>query len=194
MVILFPYDTDDLSTLAPAKVMGGLSTPILKNYDYLPLAVRKIPARKRITVLREYIDRTDFLGLVTGTYTFMRPWCHFAMVYAISKNQPLMDIDTTFISDGWDNELTSGPNAFKRVRYVIEQSMVNFYVVDSFLEVVWRKRLSLPRKQVKYRFYGKSGFMDEVAPRHEWTADRADRYFPDWVKESIYLSGITALH
>ena len=189
MVILFPYDTDDLDTLAEVKVQSGLNTPILKNYDYIPLPVRKIPARKRIPVLRQYIDRTDFLGLVSGTYTFMRPWAFFTMVYSISKNRPLMDIDTTFVRDGWDNELTSGPNPFTRVRYAIERSRVNFYTVDSVLEVVWRKRLSLPRSQVTYRFEGKSGFMNEVGLRHVWTEDRADQYFPLWVEEALYLAG-----
>lgn len=189
MIILFPYDTDDLSTLAQVKVTAGLSTPVLNNYDYIPLSVRTIPPRKRIPVLREYIDRTDFFALVCGTYTFMRPWSHFAMVYAISKNYPLMDIDTTFIRDGWDNELTQGPNPFLRVRYAIEGARVNIYVVDSLLEVVWRQRLSLPRSRVTYRFYGKSGFMDEVAPRHEWAAENANVNFPRWVEESLYLAG-----
>lgn len=190
MVILFPYDTDDLNTLAREKVRAGISTPILKNYQYIPLNVRDIPSRNRNKVLREYIDKTDFFALVSGTYTFMRPWCHNSMVYAFSKNRPLLDVDTALISDGWDNELTEGPNPFSRIRWVIKDPFIELYVLDSVLEVVWRKKAQIPRRTVRYRFTGERGLLDDVAPRVEWTRDRADLFLPQWLKRSIWLAGL----
>lgn len=190
MNILFPYDTDDLGIFAETKVAIGTSTPILRNYNYTPLPVRKIPPRKRNRVLREYIDKTDVFALVSGTWTFMRPWCHFSMAYAFTRNRPLMDIDTTFIRDGWDNELTSGPNPFSRVRWTIQGPTVQVYTADPIFEVTWRKRASLARTSVRYRLQGDDGFVDEVAPRYEWTRDNADQNFSQWLERSIWLAGL----
>jgi hypothetical protein len=190
VIILFPYDTEDLDTLARVKVQSGLATPVLKNYEYIPLNVRDIPVRKRQRVLREYIDKTDFFALVSGTYTFMRPWCHNAMVYAFLKNRPLMDVDTALIRDGWDNELVEGPNPFAEVRWSIKGQSIELFTLDPVLEVVWRKKASIPRKSVRYRLSGKTGYLDKVGPRYEWTKDRADRNFPKWVRKSIWLAGL----
>ena len=190
MVILFLFDTEDMGIFAETRVQIGVTTPVLKNYKFVPLSVRNIPNRRRNSVIREYIDKTDLLAIVVGTYTFMRPWSHYAMVYGFTKNRPMMAISEANINDGWSKDITAGPNPFNRVRWNIYDGKIRLYALDSFLEVVWRLKTVLPRQSVRYRLKGVEGYLNEIAPMYDWVLDDANKNFPAWVRKSIWLAGL----
>jgi hypothetical protein len=190
VIILFLFDTEDMGILAETRVQIGVTTPVLKNYKFMPLSVRKIPSRRRNLVIREYIDKTDLLAIVVGTYTFMRPSSHYAMVYGFTKNRPMMAISEANINDGWSKDITAGPNPFTRLRWNIHDGKISLYALDSFLEVVWRLKTVVPRQSVRYRLKGVKGYLNEIAPMYDWVLDDANKNFPAWVRKSIWLAGL----
>ena len=190
MIILILFDTDDLGLFSETKVQMGITTPVLRKYELIPLSVRNIPNRRRNSEIRKCIDKADLLAIATGSYTFMRRWAHFAMVYGFIKNLPMMALSDVNMDTGWSREIRPGPNPFNRVRWNIYNGTIRLYSLDSFLEVVWRLKATIPKQSVRYRLKGKEGYLDEIAPMYDWVLDDPNTNFPAWVRKSIWLAGL----
>lgn len=190
MVILFLYDLDDMGVFAQSRVKSGVTAPILQQYQFIPLSVRKLSPRRRMSTIRRFIDKTDLLAIVTGTYTFMRPWAIQAAVYGFSKNRPMMAINEVNIYEGWSNELENAPSPFVRVQWVVRGHDIQLNALDNVFEVFWRPQAVVPSATVHYRLHGQNGLLDEIAPRYDWALDDANRNFPKWVQRSVELAGL----
>lgn len=190
MVILAIYDTDDMGVFAQTRIELGFREPVMKNLDVVPLNVCSVPARKRNQVIRQYIDKTDFIALGVGTYTFMRRWAHFAMVYGFTKNRPMLATNSVNVPDGWSRDITSGPNPFSRAKWEIVGSHIRLYTLDPLVEVVWKLQRSIPRNSVHYRIEGASGLFDEIAPMYDWVYDNVNVNAFSWIEKSIWLAGL----
>ncbi|WDL95638.1 hypothetical protein [Alicyclobacillus sp. ALC3] len=190
MNVLVLYDTSDFGILPETRLTIGFSEPVLKNFSFVTLPVQKIPPRNRDQVIREYIDKTDFISVGVGTYTFMRPWMHFTAVYGFTKNRPMMAGNNAFVPDGWSHEIVNGPNPFSRVKWQIQGQNIRLYVLDNVLDVIWQPRAVIPRKSVRYRFEGDTGLLSEIAPMYDWVPGNVQDNLFNWVNTSIWLAGL----
>jgi hypothetical protein len=190
VIMLVLYDTDDLGIFAQTRIEFGFGQPVMKNFNILPLNVRTVPVRKRQQVIRGCIDKTDFIAFGVGTYTFMRHWAHFAMIYGFTKNRPMLAGSSVNIRDGWSQEITAGPSPFTRPKWEIVGPNIRLYTLDPVFEVVWQFRRSIPQDSVRYRLEGKTGLFEEIAPMYDWVYDNPNANAFAWVEKSIWLAGL----
>jgi hypothetical protein len=190
MVNLAIYDVDDLGLFPRTRLEAGFSEPVLKNFTIRQLDVRKVPRRNRIQVIRDYIDKTDFISFGVGSYTFMRPWARFALMYGFSKNRPMYSANSAYVPDGWSHEITRGPNPASRIKWEVHGPDIRLYSLDTVFEVVWQFKRSVPRSSVHYRLTGETGTLEDICPMHDWVYDNVEQNVFDWIKRSMWLAGL----
>ncbi|QSO53621.1 hypothetical protein JZ785_07195 [Alicyclobacillus curvatus] len=190
MIVVSFFDIDDLGVLPEARIQTGVETPIRANYRLVPVSVRNIPRWRRKSAIKAYIDEADLIVMGTGTYTFMRSWAHFAMVYGFTKNRPMMAISDANMNSGWSREITGGPNPFTRIRWNIDKGEIRLYALDAVFEVVWRFKTAVPKQSVHYRLKGTEGTLEQIAPMYDYVLDDASANFPAWMKRAIWLAGL----
>lgn len=190
MVFLALYDAGDFGLFPHSRIAQAFSAPAMKEIEIVRLDLQKIPSRKRIEVIRENIDRTDFIAMGVGTYTFMHSWAHFAGIYGFTKNRPMLAASEVPLHTGWEVEMTEGPNPFSRVQWRIHGREIGLYSLDNVFEVIWTLKRTTPRNSVHYRLEGEVGFVEEVAPMYRWDPTSVNRNLFKWIERSLWLAGL----
>ncbi len=190
MVFLALYDKDELGLFATTRVALAFSAPAIKQIDIVSLPLQKIPPRKRQQVIREHIDKTDFVAIGVGVYTFMYSWARFAAIYGFTKNRPMLAANAAGVYCGWERELLLGPNPFSRVQWKIQGDSIQLSSLDSIFEILWKSEKIIPKQSVQYRLEGDVGLLDEIAPMYLWDPENVNRNLFKWIEKSIWLAGL----
>lgn len=190
MVFLVLYELGDFGLFGRTRIERAAASPVIRSLNYRLVDVRQIPSRKRNQVIQESIDQTDFLVIAVGTYTFMHPWTRFAAIYGFTKNRPMLAANNAVIPDGWETDMTRGPNPFSKVKWEIHGPDIRLYSLDTVFEVMWHFRKNVPRHSVCYRLTGEKGCLDDIAPMYDWMYGEVEENVLKWIKRSIWLAGL----
>lgn len=190
MVFLALYDSNDFGLFPMTRLALAFSAPVMKEIEIVRLDLKNIPKRRQFQVIREDIDKTDFIAMGVGTYTFMRPWAHFATIYGFTQNRPMLAANEVPLQTGWEVEMTTGPSPFSRVQWRIQGRDIGLYSLDNVFEVKWALKKVIPRNSVHYRLDGDVGLVEEIAPMYNWDPASVNRNLFKWIERSVWLAGL----
>lgn len=188
MLILFLYKVEDYGIFGDSKIRTLLSSPVLKNYEFVPISVGKIPPSKRFHVIKSWIDKADIVTIGQGTFAFMQRWARESGIYGFTRNLPMLSIDSGGINDAWSLESVAGPSPFVYLKWRRRGKDIDIYNSSYIFDQFWIKTGSVPLNSVSYRLEGKEGLFEEFAPTFGWVDENGPDNFPYWVDEALRLA------
>lgn len=172
-----------------SRIRTFLSSPILKKYEFIPIAVEEIRPSTRLMALKRLIEKADVVVIGLGGYTYIRRWVRQCAMCGFKHNKPMLTMDVVEINEGWSMESLVSPSPFQYLKWAKREKNVDVYSSSFIFDGLWIKQFAVPKRTVSYRLEGKQGLFDEFAPFFNWVEENGDRNFPYWVEAAMVLAG-----